>query len=189
MEKSEIIKDFEDTGALLHGHFLLRSGLHSDCYFQAALLLQHTLIAAKLCAALAESFKDMSIETVISPAIGGIIVGQEVGRALGVKAVFAEKDDDSNLVLRRGFSCHEGERVLVAEDVVTKGGRVQQTIDLVREHGANPVGVAVLVDRSSGDVDFGIPMVSLLQLQLPTYEASECPLCKQGVPIYKPGSK
>ncbi|MCR5380402.1 MAG: orotate phosphoribosyltransferase [Lentisphaeria bacterium] len=189
MEKSEIIRDFEDTGALLHGHFLLRSGLHSDQYFQAALLLQHTLIAAKLCAALAESFKDMSIETVISPAIGGIIVGQEVGRALGVKAVFAEKDDDSNLVLRRGFSFHEGERVLVAEDVVTKGGRVQQTIDLVREHGANPVGVAVLVDRSAGDVDFGIPMVSLLKLQLPTYEASECPLCKQGVPIYKPGSK
>ena len=100
MEKSEIIKDFEETGALLHGHFLLRSGLHSDSYFQAALLLQHTLLAAKLCAALAESFKDMSIETVISPAIGGIIVGQEVGRALGVKAVFAEKDDDSNLVLR-----------------------------------------------------------------------------------------
>ena len=164
MEKSEIIKDFEETGALLHGHFLLRSGLHSDSYFQAALLLQHTLIAAKLCAALAESFKDMSIETVISPAIGGIIVGQEVGRALGVKAVFAE-------------------------DVVTKGGRVQQTIDLVREHGANPVGVAVLVDRSAGDVDFGIPMVSLLKLQLPTYEATECPLCKQGVPIYKPGSK
>ena len=189
MEKSEIIKDFEETGALLHGHFLLRSGLHSDSYFQAALLLQHTLVAAKLCAALAESFKDMSIETVISPAIGGIIVGQEVGRALGVKAVFAEKDDESNLVLRRGFSFHEGERVLVAEDVVTKGGRVQQTIDLVREHGANPVGVAVLVDRSAGDVDFGIPMVSLLKLQLPTYEAADCPMCKQGVPIYKPGSK
>ena len=189
MEKSEIIKDFEETGALLHGHFLLRSGLHSDCYFQAALVLQHTLIAAKLCAALAESFKDMAIETVISPAVGGIIVGQEVGRALGVKAVFAEKDDNSDLVLRRGFSFRPGERVLVAEDVVTKGGRVQQTIDLVRSLGGVPVGVAVLVDRSGGDVDFGIPMVSLLQLQLPTYDPADCPLCKKGLPIDKPGSK
>ena len=189
MEQSEIIKDFERTGALLRGHFLLRSGLHSDQYFQAALVLQHTLIAAKLCAALAESWKNAAIETVISPAVGGIIVGQEVGRALGVKAVFSEKDDDSNLVLRRGFSFHPGERVLVAEDVVTKGGRVQQTIDLVRAHGGEPVGVAVLVDRSAGDVDFGIPMVSLLKLDLPTYDPADCPLCKQHLPIDKPGSK
>ncbi len=189
MERSAIIKDFEDTGALLKGHFLLRSGLHSDQYFQAALLLQHTLIAAKLCAVLAEPWQGKGIETVISPAVGGIVVGQEVGRALGVNAIFAEKDDDSNLLLRRGFSLKPGEKVLIAEDVVTKGGRVQQTIDLVREHGADPIGVAVLVDRSAGDVDFGIPMNSLLKLSLPTYQPAECPMCKNNIPIDKPGSK
>lgn len=189
MQESEILKLFTDTGALLRGHFQLRSGLHSDQYFQGALVLQHTLIAARLCQALAEPWRNQGIETVISPAIGGIIVGQEVGRALGVKAIFAEKDEASNLLLRRGFSLSEGERVLVAEDVVTKGGRVQQTIDLVRACGATPVGVATLVDRSQGSVDFGIPYRALLQLQLPTYSPESCPLCQKGLPIDKPGSK
>ncbi|NLF93830.1 MAG: orotate phosphoribosyltransferase [Oligosphaeraceae bacterium] len=189
MQESEILKQFADTGALLRGHFLLRSGLHSDQYFQGALVLQHTLIAARLCQALAESWRNQGIETVISPAIGGIIVGQEVGRALGVKAIFAEKDEASNLLLRRGFSLSVGEKVLVAEDVVTKGGRVQQTIDLVRSCGAIPVGVATLVDRSQGVVDFGIPYRALLQLRLPTYNPENCPLCQKGLPIDKPGSK
>ena len=189
MKESEILESFCSTGALLTGHFLLRSGLHSDHYFQAALVLQHTLIAAKLCAAMAEPWKNMGIETVISPAVGGIIVGQEVGRALGIRAVFAEKDDNSNLVLRRGFTFKPGEKVLVAEDVVTKGGRVQQTIDLVRAHGATPVGVTVMVDRSLEPVDFGIPFKSLLKLDLQTFDPAECPLCKQGMPIDHPGSK
>jgi orotate phosphoribosyltransferase len=189
MKESEVLQYLSETGALLKGHFLLRSGLHSDQYFQGALLLQHTLIAAKLCAALAEPWQNQGIETVISPAIGGIVVGQEVGRALGVKAIFAEKDDNSNLLLRRGFTLKPGEKVLVAEDVVTKGGRVQQTIDLVRAHGAIPVGAATLIDRSAGSADFGIPFRSLLQLNLPTFEPENCPLCKQGLPIDKPGSK
>ena len=189
MKESEILESFCSTGALLTGHFLLRSGLHSDHYFQAALVLQHTLIAARLCAAMAEPWKGMGIETVISPAVGGIIVGQEVGRALGIRAFFAEKDDNSNLVLRRGFTFKPGEKVLVAEDVVTKGGRVQQTIDLVRAHGATPVGVTVMVDRSLEPVDFGIPFKSLLKLDLQTFDPSECPLCKQGLPIDHPGSK
>ncbi len=189
MKESEILESFCSTGALLKGHFQLRSGLHSDQYFQAALVLQHTLIAARLCAAMAEPWKDMGIETVISPAVGGIIVGQEVGRSLGIRAVFAEKDDNSNLVLRRGFTFRPGEKVLVAEDVVTKGGRVQQTIDLVRACGAEPVGVTVMVDRSTDPVDFGIPFRSLLKLSLKTYQPDDCPLCKSGMPIDHPGSK
>lgn len=189
MHESEILENLSRTGALLTGHFQLRSGLHSDQYFQAALVLQHTLIAAKLCAAMADAWRDMEIETVISPAVGGIIVGQEVGRALGIRAVFAEKDDNSNLVLRRGFSFRPGEKVLVAEDVVTKGGRVQQTIDLVRACGATPVGATAMVDRSAGDVDFGIPFRALLKLQLQTYQPDDCPLCKKGMPIDHPGSK
>ncbi len=186
----ETIKRYlTQTGALLTGHFLLRSGLHSDHYFQAALLLQHTAIAAELCAALADNFRQMDIETVISPAVGGLIVGQEIGRSLGCKAIFAEKDDQSNLLLRRGFTLRQGERVLVAEDVVTKGGRVQQTIDLVRSYGAIPVGVAVIADRSGGAVDFGLPFISLVRLDLQTFEPGDCPLCREGRPIDKPGSK
>ncbi|MFA6930936.1 MAG: orotate phosphoribosyltransferase [Lentisphaeria bacterium] len=189
MKESEILQYLSETGALLKGHFLLRSGLHSDQYFQGALVLQHTLIAATLCAALAEPWQEWAIETVISPAIGGIIVGQELGRALGIKAIFAEKDENSNLLLRRGFCLKAGEKVLIAEDVVTKGGRVQQTIDLVRAHGAVPVGVATMVDRSAGNVDFGIPFRSLLKLNLPTFAPENCPLCQKGLPIDKPGSK
>lgn len=189
MKESDILQHLADTGALLTGHFLLRSGLHSNRYFQAALVLQQTVVAARLCAAMADAWRDMSVETVISPAIGGIVVGQEIGRSLGVKAIFAEKDEQSNLLLRRGFSLRAGERVLVAEDVVTKGGRVQQTIDLVRQFGAVPVGVATMVDRSDGTVNFGIPMRSLIRLALATYEPAQCPMCQAGQPIDKPGSK
>lgn len=187
MTKQDIIEILEDTNALLNGHFLLRSGLHSDKYFQAALLLQHTRIASEVCAELAGRFENGGIDTIISPAVGGIVVGQEVGRSLGVRAIFAEKIPEG-LMLRRGFRLDRGERVLVAEDVVTKGGRVQQTIDLIREHGAEPVAVAVLVDRSGGTVDFGIPMHSLVELQLATYAPESCPMCQAGQPIDKPGS-
>jgi orotate phosphoribosyltransferase len=189
MTEAEILKILGDTGALLQGHFLLRSGLHSNRYFQAAMVLQHTGAASQLCGALADEFREAGVETVISPAIGGIVVGQEVGRHLGVRAIFAEKDEQSNLLLRRGFSLKPGEKVLVAEDVVTKGGRVQQTVDLVRACGAEIVGVAVVVDRSDGSLDFGAPMKSLLKLDLATYSADTCPMCSQGMPIDKPGSK
>lgn len=189
MNQSEILHHLSNTGALLRGHFLLRSGLHSDQYFQGALLLQHTLLASELCAALASHWQESDIDLVLSPAIGGIIVGQELGRALKTKAIFAEKDGDSALLLRRGFQIQPGQRVLIGEDVVTKGGRVQQAIDLVRSHGGVPIGVATLIDRSAGLVDFGIPYRSLMQLELPTYKPEECPMCRQGMPIDKPGSK
>lgn len=189
MSEQQVLDRFIQTRALLQGHFLLRSGLHSDRYFQAALVLQHTRLAAELCADLAAAFADTPVDLVISPALGGLVVGQEVGRALNVRAIFAEKDEQSNLVLRRGFTIARGERVLVAEDVVTKGGRVQQTLDLVRAAGGLPVGVAVMVDRSGGHAPFDVPMRSLVRMNLPTYAPDACPLCRQGVPVEKPGSK
>lgn len=189
MTEQDILQDLTETGALLQGHFCLRSGLHSDRYFQAALVLQYTSVASRLCGALAEQFRDCAVETVVSPAIGGIVVGQEVGRHLGTRAIFAEKTDASDLVFRRGFNLSPGEKVLVAEDVITKGGRVRQTIDLVREAGADLVGIAVMVDRSDGSVTFDAPLKSLIRLSLPTYQPEQCPLCKKGVPIDKPGSK
>ncbi|OGV72359.1 MAG: orotate phosphoribosyltransferase [Lentisphaerae bacterium RIFOXYB12_FULL_65_16] len=189
MQEADIMARLLQTGALLEGHFLLRSGLHSDRYFQAALVLQQATVAAELCGELAARFRQAQVETVISPAIGGIVVGQEVARHLGVRAIFAEKDDQSNLLLRRGFQLRPGERVLVAEDVITKGGRVQQTIDLVRAAGAEVLGVAVLVDRSEAPPTFGVPVQSLVKLRLTTYAPDVCPFCKQGRPIDKPGSK
>ena len=188
MTEENIVRILKQSGALLTGHFQLRSGLHSDHFFQAALLLQYPDKAEAVCRLLADRFAGKGVETVISPAVGGLIVGQEVGRALGCRAIFAEKEE-GNLVLRRGFSLHPGERVLVAEDVVTKGGRVQQTIDLVRSSGAEVVGVAVIVDRSGGAASFDVPFESALKLNLPTDDPAECPLCKQGMAIDRPGSK
>ncbi len=188
MTEQEIIKIFEDSKALLTGHFQLRSGKHSNRFFQAALLLQYPDKAETLCRVLADKFAGVEVETVISPAVGGLIVGQEVGRALGVRAIFADKED-GQLVLKRGFALKPGEKVLVAEDVITEGGRVRQTIDLVRAHGGEVVGVAVLVDRSGGKATFDVPHQSLLKLQLPTYEPAECPMCKAGEAIDRPGSK
>ena len=188
MQEAVVLQHLSETGALLEGHFLLRSGLHSDRYFQAALVLQHTVIAAKLCAAMAKAWEGQNIETVISPAIGGIVVGQEVGRSLGVRAIFAEKDEQSNLHLRRGFTLKPGTRPHCRR-CHHKGGRVQQTIDLGCAYDAIPVGITVMADRSAGGVVFGIPFRSLIELNLPTYEPAECPLCQKGVPIDKPGSK
>ena len=188
MTEQEIIRILEESGALLTGHFQLRSGLHSNRFFQAALLLQYPDKAETVCRFLAEQYKHEKIDAVISPAVGGLIVGQEVARALGVRAIFADKED-GRLVLKRGFAIKPGEKVLVAEDVVTKGGRVQQTVDLVRGMGGEVVGIAVIVDRSGGDAKFDVPFRSALKLSLPTYEPAECPLCKQNMPIDRPGSK
>ena len=188
MTDKDVLNHFMKSGALLDGHFQLRSGLHSNRFFQAALVLQYPDIAEKLCSALADKFKGVKIDTVISPAIGGLIVGQEVARRLGVRAIFAEKDNDK-LVLRRGFTISRGEKILIAEDVVTKGGRVEQTVQLARCFDADVVGIAVIVDRSAADVNFDVPFKSLLKLHFDTYEPSACPLCKQGLPLTKPGSK
>lgn len=189
MTEAEIIAIMEQSGALLTGHFQLRSGLHSSRFFQAALLLQYPDKAETVCRYLAGKFAGTPIDMVISPAVGGLIVGQEVARALNVKAIFADKED-GELVLKRGFAIKPGEKVLVAEDVVTKGGRVQQTIDLVRSLGGEVVGVAVLVDRSGGDAKFDVPRFeSLIKLQLQTYDPQDCPLCRAGAAIDRPGSK
>ena len=188
MNKDEIMTRFKEAGALLDGHFKLRSGLHSNRFFQAALLLQHPDIAGELCAELAAKFADSDIQVVISPAVGGLIVGHEMGKALKTRAIFADKVDDE-LVLKRGFSIAKGERVLVAEDVVTRGGRVQQTVDLVKEHGGVVAGIAVIVDRSGGNASFDVPHEILMRLELETYEADNCPLCAAGTPIERPGSK
>ncbi|MBN1269792.1 MAG: orotate phosphoribosyltransferase [Kiritimatiellae bacterium] len=192
MDESEVTRIFEDTKALLSGHFELRSGLHSNRYFQCALVLQYPQIAEKLCRAVVEKMKaglgrEVKPDGVIAPALGGIPVGHEVGRALGVKAIFAEKKE-GGLVLRRGFKIRPGERYVVAEDVITRGGRVQETIDIVRSSGGVVEAVAVLVDRSGGAAQFDVPVFSLLKFVPDTWEPAACPLCKKGVPIDHPGS-
>jgi orotate phosphoribosyltransferase len=190
MNSTDLLALFRQTHALLDGHFVLRSGLHSRQFFQCALLLQHTPIAARVCGALAEKLRAIDAARVISPALGGIIVGHEVARALGKPHIFAEKNDAGNLVLRRGFEIAIGDRFIVAEDVVTRGGRVQETIDIVRAHGGIVAAVAALVDRSGGQLpDFGCPFVSLTQLNVETYEADKLPPDLAALPVTKPGSK
>jgi orotate phosphoribosyltransferase len=173
---------------LVDGHFVLRSGLHSGQYFQCALVLQHPRIAEQLCTALAAKVKELGAQTVVSPALGGLFVGHEVARPLDVRHIFVEKNTAGKLEMRRGFQINRREKVLVVEDVVTKGGRVQETIDIVRRLGGEVVGVGTLVDRSDGKVDFGIPMKSLLRLQVQTFDPTACPLCEVGMPTAKPGS-
>jgi orotate phosphoribosyltransferase len=193
MEQADVVRLFKETEALLSGHFELRSGLHSDQYFQCALLLQHPLIAERLCAEAVRRLKELpdgprDVAGVIAPALGGIPVGHEVARALGVKSIFAEKKDDG-LILRRGFRIEKGERWVVAEDVITRGGRVQQTIDIVRQEGGEVAGIVVLVDRSGENASFDAgPVVSLVQMTPTVWEPEACPLCEEGIPIDHPGS-
>ena len=185
----DLLALFRKTGALLDGHFVLRSGLHSRQFFQCALLLQYTDIAAHVCGRLADRLRKIECDAVISPALGGIVVGQEVGRALGKRHIFAEKDA-GGLVLRRGFEIRPNERFVVAEDVVTRGGRVQETIDIVRAHGGVVAAVGVIVDRSGGNrPDFGCPFVSLVEMNVETFEADSLPPDLAGSPAIKPGSK
>jgi orotate phosphoribosyltransferase len=189
MSPDEILGLFRSTKALLDGHFILRSGLHSRQFFQCALLLQYTPIAARVCAELAEKLRHIDAPRVISPALGGMIVGHEVARALGKPHIFAEKEE-GKLVLRRGFIIAPGDKFIVAEDVVTKGGRVQETIDIVRAHGGEVVAVAALVDRSGGKLpDFGCPFFSLIALNVETFEPTNIPPDLAGTPAIKPGSK
>lgn len=186
--KEDLLALFRQTGALLDGHFVLRSGLHSRQFFQCALLLQHTAIAAQVCGQLADKLRALECDTLISPALGGIIVGQEVGRSLGKRHIFAEKEA-GGLVLRRGFNISPNERVIVAEDVVTRGGRVQETIDIVRERGGEVVAIGVLVDRSGGNrPDFGCLFVSLVEMNVETFPADHIPADLALVPAVKPGS-
>ena len=185
----DVLALFRKTGALLDGHFILRSGLHSREYFQCALLLQDTGVAATICGWLADKLRKFDCDTVVSPALGGIIVGQEVGRSLGKRHIFVEKDE-GKLVLRRGFQISSGERFVVVEDVVTRGGRVQETIDIVRSHGGVVSAVGVIVDRSGKTKpDFGCPFVSLVEMTVENFPANNLPPDLAKIPAVKPGSK
>ena len=184
----DLLALFRQTGALLDGHFVLRSGLHSRQFFQCALLLQYTDVAADVCGRLADKLRKIECDAVISPALGGIVVGQEVGRSLGKRHIFAEKDA-GGLVLRRGFQISPNERFIVAEDVVTRGGRVQETIDIVRTNRGQVGGVAIMVDRSNSSVDLGVPTFSLIKLNVETFEADTLPPDLAKIPGIKPGSK
>jgi orotate phosphoribosyltransferase len=185
----DLLALFRKTGALLDGHFILRSGLHSREYFQCALLLQDTEIAAKVCGWLADKLREFDCDTVISPALGGIIVGQEVGRSLGKRHIFVEKEE-GNLVLRRGFQISPGERFVVVEDVVTRGGRVQETIDIVHAHNGIVSALGVIVDRSGeAKPDFGCPFISLVEMTVENFPADKLPPDLEKIPAVKPGSK
>ena len=188
MTAQEVLQIFRDTGALLEGHFILRSGLHSRQFFQCALALQQMPTVEKLGAELAERVRHLGATAVISPAMGGLVLGQEVARQLRLRFIFVEKEG-GKLALRRGFKIAPDERFLVVEDVVTKGGRVQETIDIVSLHAAAVVGVAMAVDRSAGTVDFGVPAFSLLSLQVEAFEPDNLPPDLAAVPAAKPGSK
>jgi orotate phosphoribosyltransferase len=185
---NEYYNIFLETGALLNGHFLLTSGRHSNQYFQCAKVLQYPDKTEQICKKIADYFKDFEFETVLSPALGGIIVGQEVARQLGKRSIFAEREDNK-LTLRRGFTLQKGERVLICEDVVTTGGSVFELIDIVKNYEAELIGVGILVDRSNGKVNFGVPQVSSIQLEVISYLPEECPLCVEGKELVKPGSR
>ena len=188
MTESEVLQIFRDTGALLEGHFLLRSGLHSRQFFQCAIALQQMPTVEKLGAALADRVRSLGVATVISPAMGGLVLGQEVARQLKTRFIFVEKED-GKLVLRRGFKISPGEKMLIVEDVVTKGGRVQETIDIVRAHQGHVAGVAMAVDRSNGAVNLGVPMFSLLSMKVEAFPADQLPPDLAATPAVKPGSK
>lgn len=186
LTKQQIMNMLEETHAVMHGHFLLTSGLHSPMYVEKFNVLQHPKYTEQLCQAMAEAFKDDNIELVIGPMTGGILLAHEVGKTLGTRALFTERDG-GKMQLKRGFQIPEGARVLVVEDIVTTGGSVFEVMQTIREHGGNVVGVALMVDRSGGKVDFGVKTQALLTLDVTTYRPEECPLCKQGLEFTKRG--
>lgn len=189
MNQKQILKIFKAEQALLSGHFQLSSGLHSAQYLQCALVLQKPWVAQKLGKAIAALVEPLEVQAVIGPALGGVLVAHEVGRALKVRAMFAERAE-GQLTLRRGFTLAKGERVLVVEDVVTTGKSTQEVIRIVEESGARVVGVGAIVDRSGGGVPFGVPLHALMAIDVKTYPAESCPLCREGkLPAVKPGSR
>ena len=181
------LETFREAGAYLNGHFRLTSGLHSSEYLQSALVLQHPVFAERLGRSLAESMPKGQV--VASPALGGLIIGHEVARAMGARFVFTERDPAGKMVLRRGFSLDPQETVVVVEDVVTTGGSTREVIELVQAAGSKVVAVGSIIDRSGGKVDLGVPRVALATLNAVAWAPEECPLCKQGLPVVKPGSR
>jgi len=188
MTDADVLATFRRSGALLEGHFKLSSGLHSPGYLQCARVLMFPRDAEALGAALGAKVRSLGATVVLSPAMGGIVIGQEVGRALDVPALFAERVDGT-LALRRGFALGPDDRVLVVEDVVTTGGSTRETIDVARAAGATVVGACSIVDRSGGQPGLDVPFHNLLPMALPTYQPEACPLCAQGLPVVKPGSR
>lgn len=188
MTNPEALDLFRQTGALLQGHFILRSGRHSRQFFQCALALEQMPIVERFGAALAERVRHLAPATVIAPAMGGLVIGQEVARQLGCRFLFAEKEE-GRLALRRGFKIAPGERLLVVEDVITQGGRVAETVAIVRGCAGVVVGVAVLVDRSDGTVGFGVPLHSLIRLEVETFAPDQLPADLAALPAVKPGSR
>jgi len=190
MLQEDVRELFKRNNALLNGHFKLSSGLHSDIYFQSALILQHPKEAERLGETLAKKIKEnnIKVDVVVSPAIGGIVIGQEMGRALSVRAIFTERVD-GKVFLRRGFSVSANEKVLVVEDVITTGLSTREVIETLKANGAQVVAVVSLVDRSAGKVDFGVPKFSLLSLEVKSYKEEDCPMCKEGSIAVKPGSR
>ncbi len=188
MDADEVIERFRKTGALLEGHFILTSGLHSPSYLQCALVLQYPVEAEAFGRAIKEKYVGQQIETVVAPAIGGIIIGWEVARALGARFIWTEREE-GRMTLRRGFQVRPGESVLVVEDVITTGGSTRETIDAIRESGARVVGAASIIDRSGGRADVGVPRIALATLDVPALAPAACPLCAQGILAIKPGSR
>lgn len=188
MTSAEALTLFRESGALLEGHFILRSGLHSRQYFQCALALQHMPVVERFGKAIADQLAPFDLETVVSPAIGGLVIGQEVARQLGLRFIFTEKEE-GKLALRRGFQIRTGERIAVVEDVVTQGGRVRETMDIVRSQAGNVVAVGMMVDRSNGTVDLGVPTFSLIRLTVEAFPADRLPPDLESLRPAKPGSK
>lgn len=187
MTEQEVKDLLIKTNAIMEGHFLLTSGLHSPHYVEKFNVLQHPAYTEKLCQAMAEKFMDQNIQTVVGPVTGGILLAHETGKALGTRAIFTEREN-GKMTFRRGFSLQPGERVLIVEDIVTTGGSIKEVIDVVKAQGGIPVAVSMLVDRSGGKASFGdVPCTALLHLNVETYKPEECPLCKQGIPMTKRG--
>ncbi|MBN2105542.1 orotate phosphoribosyltransferase [bacterium] len=188
LASEQILKIFRESGALLEGHFILTSGLHSASYFQCALVFQYPECAEALCRDLAEYFQPKNIDTVVSPAVGGIVTGYEIARILGARSIFTERVD-GKMTLRRGFSVSPGESILVVEDVTTTGGSVREVIDVMKKNQARVVGVGAVVDRSGGTIDFGVHYHALLQMQVEAFKPDVCPMCAAGSRAVKPGSR
>jgi len=185
---TDVLQLFRDSGALHEGHFRLSSGLHSSGYLQCALVLQHPAHAEVLGRSLGDALRDLAPTVVLSPALGGLIIGHEVGRALGLRAIFAERQEGI-LTLRRGFSLSASDRVVIIEDVVTTGGSTRETMVVARAAGATVVGAGAIIDRSGGSSSLDVPFRALVPLTLPTWEPDVCPLCQAGQPVTKPGSR
>lgn len=188
MNSEQILEHFRQTNALLEGHFILSSGLHSPKYLQCALALQNPSDAARFGRAIAEKFTNENIETVASPAIGGLVIGFAVAQSLNVRFIWTERQN-GEMTVRRGFSVKENERILVVEDVITTGGSTRECIKALEERGARVVGAASIIDRSNGAADVGVPRIALVSLEVPSYEADNCPLCAAGTEAVKPGSR